>query len=75
MTDVLVCHCAVVNEQRICDAIAAGACDVDAIGDDCLAGTGCGNCHPVIERLITQNGPTARREMHKRATPVLCTRG
>lgn len=48
----VVCNCNKVTEGTICDAIAAGACSVEAIGDATRAGTGCGSCRTELKRLV-----------------------
>jgi bacterioferritin-associated ferredoxin len=52
----VLCHCAVVSDAVILLEVAAGARDVDAIGDACGAGTVCGGCIPEIERLCGVGG-------------------
>ena len=48
----IVCHCEVVSERRIRDAILCGAAAVDDVGNRCGAGTRCGGCRPTIEALL-----------------------
>ncbi|HEX5365283.1 MAG TPA: (2Fe-2S)-binding protein [Acidimicrobiales bacterium] len=48
----IVCHCQVVSDRRIRDAVAAGAASVEDVGDRCGAGTGCGGCRPSIGTLL-----------------------
>ena len=48
----LVCLCHDVGERAICDAAAAGANSVKAVGEATCAGTNCGSCRPLIARLI-----------------------
>jgi nitrite reductase (NADH) large subunit len=56
----VVCNCNRVTERVICDAIAAGACSVEAVGDATRAGTGCGSCRTELKRLIgTAKRPAA----------------
>jgi NAD(P)H-nitrite reductase large subunit len=52
----LVCHCEVVNDEAIVEAINGGAGALDDVGDVCGAGTGCGGCHRMIERLLEAHG-------------------
>ncbi|MCA0318043.1 MAG: molybdopterin-dependent oxidoreductase [Proteobacteria bacterium] len=47
-----VCACFAVGLTTIRDAIAAGACDVEAVGRALKAGTNCGSCRPEIKKLI-----------------------
>lgn len=49
----LICTCFGVSEEAIEQIIAAGAADsVEAVGDVCHAGTGCGSCRFLIQELI-----------------------
>ena len=74
----LVCHCAVVSDRTIRSAMAAGAADVDAVGQRCGAGTACGGCVPGIEELLADAAFAirepqrigARQAARRRATPV-----
>jgi assimilatory nitrate reductase catalytic subunit len=50
----IVCACFGVGRSTICDAIAAGASSVAAIGARLKAGTNCGSCVPELKRLIAQ---------------------
>jgi assimilatory nitrate reductase catalytic subunit len=52
----IVCACFGVGRTTICDAIAAGAGSVAAIGTKLNAGTNCGSCIPELKRLIAQAG-------------------
>ena len=47
-----VCLCHAVTQAELDDVIAAGARDVDAVGEACGAGTNCGSCRPVLQELI-----------------------
>jgi nitrite reductase (NADH) large subunit len=55
--DRLICTCHKVSEARLCDAIAAGACTVEALGELTKAGTGCGSCKPDLVQLIAKQAP------------------
>lgn len=48
----LVCHCHVVNDRQIHDAIDAGADDVVTVSACTSAGTDCGGCLPLIADLV-----------------------
>jgi bacterioferritin-associated ferredoxin len=50
--DRLVCRCIIVSEREVKRAIRGGARTVEAVGERCEAGTGCGSCHGVIEHLL-----------------------
>jgi bacterioferritin-associated ferredoxin len=49
---VYVCHCRVITDRTIRQAVMAGAQDVDAVMDACGAGEACGGCIPSIEALL-----------------------
>jgi nitrite reductase [NAD(P)H] large subunit len=53
--DRVVCNCHKVTESTICEAIAVGACSVDAIGDATKAGTGCGSCRSELAQLLPRS--------------------
>jgi assimilatory nitrate reductase catalytic subunit len=50
----LVCACFGVGVAAIRDAVAAGACDVAAIGSALRAGTNCGSCLPELKRIVAR---------------------
>ena len=50
----LVCACFGVGLTAIRDAVAAGACDVAAIGAALRAGTNCGSCLPELKRIVAR---------------------
>jgi bacterioferritin-associated ferredoxin len=52
----LVCHCHSVNDAEIAAAVRAGACGADEIGEACGAGTSCGGCTRMVERLLELHG-------------------
>ena len=51
----LVCSCRAVSDRVVADAIAAGACTIEHIARNCSAGTHCGGCQPVLERLLDEH--------------------
>lgn len=53
---VLVCHCRVVTDGDILEAVAAGARDEFDIAEACGAGTGCGGCIPAVTALLAAEG-------------------
>lgn len=55
----VVCNCHRVSSRSVCDAIAAGACSVAAIGEVTRAGTGCGSCQTELRRLLEVTGRPA----------------
>ncbi len=48
----LVCHCHRVHDRVIREAARSGARTIEDVGAACGAGTGCGGCRPVIDRLL-----------------------
>lgn len=50
----LVCHCHAVNEDRIRECIAEGACTEVDVAAACGAGSQCGGCTPEICRLLQE---------------------
>lgn len=48
----LVCHCNVVTDRQIREAISAGAREPRDVADLCGAGTDCLGCAPHIEDLL-----------------------
>ncbi len=56
----IVCHCAVVNDSDIRDAIHAGATDVCALAEVCGSSRACGGCLPAIRSELAAHGlPTS----------------
>jgi nitrite reductase (NADH) large subunit len=55
--DRTVCTCHKVSESRLCEAIAAGACSLEALGELTKAGTGCGSCKQELVQLIARQAP------------------
>jgi bacterioferritin-associated ferredoxin len=47
-----VCICSAVTETQVRRCIAEGASTVEAVGDGCAAGTGCGSCHEQIAAML-----------------------
>jgi bacterioferritin-associated ferredoxin len=52
----VVCHCEAVNDKAIRAEIERGALDADGVAERCGAGSKCGSCVPVVERLLAQFG-------------------
>jgi bacterioferritin-associated ferredoxin len=48
----IVCHCEVVSDRHVRDAITCGARTVDEVGAMCGAGTRCGSCRPTMGALL-----------------------
>lgn len=55
------CICAAVTTAHVEATILAGARTVSDIGERCYAGTGCGNCHRRLQRLIDQTESSTER--------------
>jgi nitrite reductase (NADH) large subunit len=51
----MVCNCHKVSDRRLCEAIAAGADSIAALGEATKAGTGCGSCKTELDQLIKLN--------------------
>ncbi|HEY7940075.1 MAG TPA: (2Fe-2S)-binding protein [Acidimicrobiales bacterium] len=47
----LICHCEAVNDRKIREVVARGACDEFEVGLECGAGTRCGGCLDEVRRL------------------------
>jgi bacterioferritin-associated ferredoxin len=52
---VIVCHCEAVNDSTVRAAVLSGAESIDAVGERCRAGTDCGGCHRMLERLVREH--------------------
>ena len=48
----IVCLCTGSTDRDVERALAAGATNLDAIGDSCSAGSFCGGCHPSLSALL-----------------------
>ena len=57
----LVCHCKRVHCRDIRDAVQNGAENVDEVGEQCGAGTGCGGCRPLVEKVVERELVTLGR--------------
>lgn len=56
----IVCHCAVVTDHEIRDAIHGGATDVCALAEVCGTSRNCGGCLPAIREELAAHGlPTS----------------
>lgn len=51
-----VCHCRVVTDGQIREAIACGARDLCSLAAACGAGRTCGGCIPALVRLLQEQG-------------------
>lgn len=51
-TLVIVCHCNIVSDRTIREAIRDGACTRSAVARRCGAGNFCGGCVPEIDALL-----------------------
>jgi bacterioferritin-associated ferredoxin len=54
----LLCHCHVVSDHFVAEAIACGASTPDDVAAHCAAGSSCGGCLPAIEALLDKLGAT-----------------
>jgi len=48
-----ICLCRVVTRTTVETAIAQGARTVEEVGERCAAGTDCGKCQRIIQKLLT----------------------
>ncbi len=51
----LLCHCNVVSDRDVRDAIACGARDEFDIADACGAGSVCGGCVPAVTAMLAES--------------------
>ena len=63
----LICHCHAVNDTTIRRCVAEGARSESEVGEACGAGSGCGGCRPMIDRLIqSQDSAETTARAHTR---------
>jgi bacterioferritin-associated ferredoxin len=62
----IVCHCRVVSDREVRDAIAAGATGLCAIAEACQVATRCGGCLPEIRRLLDERGLPVEADLTSR---------
>jgi bacterioferritin-associated ferredoxin len=53
---VIVCHCGVVNDRAVSDAIRSGARTLSGVCKSTGAGQNCGTCVFSIKRLLCEHG-------------------
>jgi nitrite reductase (NADH) large subunit len=53
----LLCHCNVVSERCVEEAVALGATSLDEVEAICGAGSGCGGCLPALEAMLERGIP------------------
>ncbi|MEC9347453.1 MAG: FAD-dependent oxidoreductase [Pseudomonadota bacterium] len=53
----IVCNCTGATKGAICDAVAAGACSIEAVRSQTGANTVCGTCAPLVQELIGGTAP------------------
>lgn len=51
-----VCHCRAVTDGTVRATIAQGACSLRDLADGCGAGSRCGGCHLVLQRMLADAG-------------------
>ncbi|HVL27716.1 MAG TPA: (2Fe-2S)-binding protein [Acidimicrobiales bacterium] len=51
-----VCHCRAVTDGTVRATIAQGACSLRDLAQDCGAGSRCGGCHLVLQRMLADAG-------------------
>ncbi len=52
----ILCHCAVVSDRDVVDAIRAGATDVCALAEACGTSRACGGCLPAVRSHLARHG-------------------
>jgi bacterioferritin-associated ferredoxin len=57
-----VCSCTGITDHQVKQVVVAGACSVDEVTRACGAGGGCGGCHELLARLLSQPAPRAMGE-------------
>jgi nitrite reductase (NADH) large subunit len=57
-----ICTCKKVAKTTIVEAIVAGACSAEQLGEATGAGTGCGSCKPELMQLIAVHSPKKKTE-------------
>ncbi len=62
--NMIVCLCEGVSDRAIQTTIEGGAKSVEAIGESCGAGTGCGSCHQALKHLLAKQGDKACGDRH-----------
>ena len=63
--DTQICNCHGVSKGKIVETIRSGMHNLDAVGECCRAGTGCGSCQPLLSQLISLYGPNAGQRPSK----------
>jgi len=58
---VIVCHCEIVRESEIRDAIVSGASDLAAVARCTRAGMTCQGCWPALQALLAEAGSSRRQ--------------
>lgn len=54
-----VCICRAVTEDEVHEHCSSGAMSVDAIGERCGAGEGCGTCLERLQQIVNERVATA----------------
>ena len=60
-----ICNCHGVSKGKIVETVRGGKHNLEAVGECCRAGTGCGSCQPLVSQLIALYGPNAGRAPSK----------
>ncbi|MCA9637418.1 MAG: (2Fe-2S)-binding protein [Myxococcales bacterium] len=61
MADLVLCNCNSVFESEVVACARSGADSLDAIGELCDAGTGCGSCRGAIQTILEEEAARRRR--------------
>ena len=62
----ILCHCRVVSDHEVRNAIDCGATELCDVARACDAGTRCGGCLPAIREALTARGLPADPELTAR---------
>jgi len=66
-----ICNCHTVSKGRIVAVIKEGKCSIEAVGQCCRAGTGCGTCQPLLGELIDLYGKGNKGKTAKNKIEIL----
>jgi bacterioferritin-associated ferredoxin len=63
---VYVCSCFAVSSRTVVALVDQGVTTVEEIGSRCGAGTGCGQCRPVLVAYLEGHGPSVVHPLSER---------
>ncbi len=71
----ILCHCEVVTDGEVRDAIATGASSLCAIAERCSVGRRCGGCLPAVRTHLADHGLPTDEHLTPRELRGLADRG